>query len=75
MDARQPEAVVTTADLAVGLGLTEAAVRKSCRLGKLPGARREVVGDRLVWLIPASYADPAVYRAAVGTPGRQARTE
>lgn len=60
-------AVLTAPQLAAALGLDRGTVTHHCRAGHLPGAVR--LGRD--WLVPARYADPAVYRAAVGRPGRR----
>jgi len=67
------ETMLSTEEVAAAVGVTQQAVAKQARAGKLHGARLEGEGWRAVWRVPARYADPEAYRAAVGRPGRKAR--
>jgi hypothetical protein len=60
---------LTVADIAAAVGRTPKAVRQALQAGKLAGAYQQA----RVWFVPAQYADPAVYTAAVGRPGQYER--
>jgi hypothetical protein len=68
-----PTPYLTARQVAAGVGVTRQAVEAACRKGSLVGARKFGDGPKAPWLIPARYADPAVYRAAVGRAGRKRR--
>lgn len=63
----------TPDEVAAAVGVTAAAVRFQCRKRKLR-ARRHGSGPRAIWEVSDEYLDPATYRAAVGRPGRKAKT-
>lgn len=56
---------LTAKELAARVGVNTTTVARHARLGKFCGA--ELWAGR--WRIPARYADPATYRAAVGAWG------
>ena len=60
---------LSTPQVAAAVGVHRDNIRRHCVAGHLPGACR--VGRN--WLVPARYADPTTYRAAVGRPGRRAK--
>ena len=57
---------MTAKAIAEALGVTPAAVRHHCRQGQLTGAVCEATARGPVWLVPARYAERAVYAAAIG---------
>jgi hypothetical protein len=67
---KQPkqEPMATVAEIAAAVGVGTNTVRHHCKYGHLPGAMK--IAPTL-WLVPARYADPARYRAAVGQAGQQ----
>ena len=66
---------MTTKQVAAAVGVTDSQVRAACRAGKLAGAERVATPQGGYWLVPAHYATPESWRAAVGRPGRRAKKE
>jgi hypothetical protein len=67
--------LVSTAEVAAAVGVSEQTIRHHAATGHLPGAQKVGAGSRAMWIIPAEYANPDAYRAAVGpargTPSRR----
>jgi predicted site-specific integrase-resolvase len=61
--------MLTTTQIAAAVGVDRTTIQHHCREGHLPGA----VKAGRDWFIPQTFADPAVYRATVGRPGRKRR--
>lgn len=72
---RGPEGMLTVEQVAAAVGRSRAIVRRHAADGKLPGAVLIGLGNRGTWLIPARYADPAVYAQTIPPAHRPRRRD